>query len=171
MEGLWGWGNMIILITLEQGPVTKQTPKSFITDTFDFINYTNAFAAFGPNAWISEILRCEAVWFVRFKLLKSYLGLLGFPNSFPWGVSSTLFGSQRRKSLGSSSVWHSLQTPGGKKKPDKETLPFIHRQHGLFLGQLGNSFSWSMEQKDSYGWQQLAMYFKAVSRGNFEFWT
>lgn len=74
---------MFILITLEQGPVTKQTPKSFITDTLDSINYTNAFAAFGPNACIGEILHCEAVWSVRFRPLISYLGLLGFPNSFP----------------------------------------------------------------------------------------
>lgn len=74
---------MFILITLEQGPVTKQTPKSFITDTLDSINYTNAFAAFGPNACIGEILHCEAVGSVRFEPLISYLGLLGFPNSFP----------------------------------------------------------------------------------------
>ena len=93
-----------MFILIEQGPVTKQTPKSFITDTLDSINYTNAFAAFGPNACISDTLHCEAVWSVRFEPLISYLGLLGFPNSFPRGGSSTLFGSQRRKSLGSSSV-------------------------------------------------------------------
>lgn len=74
---------MFILINLEQGPVIKQTPKSFITDTFDSFNYTNAFVAFGPNACISKILHCEAIWSVRFESLISYLGLLGFPNSFP----------------------------------------------------------------------------------------